>query len=217
MKRAIRPLFYFIFCLLFVVSILYKQDRIRLSRAKPQTTFHGEWKTFGKPVKIETAEIKPLFREKTCILKPLSDAEYQALISPGLHMELEENMSVRVGNEKGWISKLHPNRDLETGFYPIEITFESPLDTLDLTATIEMKSEDSNVTIPRALLTKEEGLSYVWILNGQNQAYKREVKPGPKNKTHIVIVDGLNPGDKIITEGTSTLKSGEKVRIVRST
>jgi RND family efflux transporter MFP subunit len=71
--------------------------------------------------------------------------------------------------------------------------------------------EENAVVIPQDLIVDNGEEQFVFILEGDT-AKKRAVKLGDRNQNMVHILTGLNPGDKIITEGFQSLKDGEKVQ-----
>ena len=74
-------------------------------------------------------------------------------------------------------------------------------------------SKTDAIAIPRDSFFKEAGKEYVYIANG-DLAEKREVKTGRDVGAEIEVLTGLNPGDKLISEGRSLLENGSKINIV---
>ncbi len=75
--------------------------------------------------------------------------------------------------------------------------------------------EASTFSVPAfAVMGDEKGGSYVWVLDPKEMTvHKREVKVGPIiGQDGIVILDGLEPGETIVTAGVTKLEEGMKVR-----
>lgn len=69
----------------------------------------------------------------------------------------------------------------------------------------------SGVTIPYAALLDEAGQSFVYVVN-KGVVKKRNVSPGSSSGEAIAIVNGLQPGERVVTEGGTALEDGMKVR-----
>jgi multidrug efflux system membrane fusion protein len=67
------------------------------------------------------------------------------------------------------------------------------------------------VVVPaQAVLTGQKG-AYLYILNPDGTVAARQVTAGLSLNDHIVIANGLKPGEKVITDGHSRLVPGAKV------
>ena len=72
--------------------------------------------------------------------------------------------------------------------------------------------KDNAVVIPQDLIIDYGDEQYVFVLE-VDIAKKRVVKIGGRNDTGVLIDSGLNPGDKLLTEGFRAVKDGEKVKV----
>ncbi len=64
-----------------------------------------------------------------------------------------------------------------------------------------------------ALLAGEGGAKYVMLLGADGAAHKRAVKTGIADEQNTQILDGLAPGDTVITTGAYGLDDGAKVKV----
>ncbi|AYJ85641.1 efflux RND transporter periplasmic adaptor subunit [Sphingomonas paeninsulae] len=69
----------------------------------------------------------------------------------------------------------------------------------------------SGVTIPYAALLDEAGQSFVFVVN-KGAVKKRNVSPGSTSGEAVTILTGLQPGERVVTEGGTALEDGMKVR-----
>jgi len=74
-------------------------------------------------------------------------------------------------------------------------------------------------TVRGAALVPNSGLlqgtpgTYVYLMDGDSKVTVRPIKTGETDGTNTVVVSGLKPGDRIVTDGTDRLKDGAEVRI----
>lgn len=73
-----------------------------------------------------------------------------------------------------------------------------------LRATLSVGSSSTGVSIPYAALLDDGGRSYVFVVKG-GVAKAQNVSPGNSSGDRIQILKGLNPGDKVVTEGGTAL------------
>ncbi len=69
------------------------------------------------------------------------------------------------------------------------------------------------VTAPTAAIQRGEPGTYVYLVNADNTVSVRKVTLGPTDGGMVQIQSGLNPGDRIVTDGTDRLHDGAKVMI----
>lgn len=67
------------------------------------------------------------------------------------------------------------------------------------------------LTIPYAALLDDAGQPYVFVV-ARGIAHRRDVETGPVSGDRIVIVKGVKPGEKVVTEGGTALEDGMQVR-----
>jgi multidrug efflux system membrane fusion protein len=72
------------------------------------------------------------------------------------------------------------------------------------------------VVVPaQAVLTGQEG-AYLYILGPEATVQARQVTIGLSLNDHTVIVKGLKPGEKVVTDGQSRLVPGAKVVVKKA-
>jgi hypothetical protein len=63
-----------------------------------------------------------------------------------------------------------------------------------------------------AVATDASGATFVWVLDAQSRAERREVRTGAIRGGDITIATGLAPGERIVAAGVSALRAGMQVR-----
>lgn len=66
---------------------------------------------------------------------------------------------------------------------------------------------------PKDAILAEDRESAVFVVR-DSVAYRQFIEVGYENSTHVEILDGLNPGDTVVTTGKGSLKDSTKVEIV---
>lgn len=79
-----------------------------------------------------------------------------------------------------------------------------------LRGSLTLAEQARGLTIPYAALLDDGGKSYVFVVKG-GVAHERDVLPGSSSGDRIQILKGLQPGDKVVTEGGTALEDGMKV------
>jgi multidrug efflux pump subunit AcrA (membrane-fusion protein) len=79
-----------------------------------------------------------------------------------------------------------------------------------LRASLAVGATATGVSIPYSALLDDGGRSYVFVVKN-GVAKSVDVSPGNSSGDRVQILKGLNPGDKVVTEGGTALEDGMKV------
>jgi len=82
-----------------------------------------------------------------------------------------------------------------------------------LTVTL-LKEDVEALMIPEQAIVPERSKQYVYIVDQENIVERREVRTGRRRPGEVEIVDGLSPGERVITEGTQKARPGQPVSIL---
>jgi RND family efflux transporter MFP subunit len=142
----------------------------------------------------------------------------------------KEMNGVKEGNKAIVIVDMFP--DLEFEGELVRLSREISTHTLKFEAEVQIDNTDmmimSGVTalvilernelenefiVPTAAILIEGNTHYVMIAEG-NTAKQIFVETGPSNKTHTVILTGLESGEKIIIEGNALVKNNTQINII---
>ena len=80
-----------------------------------------------------------------------------------------------------------------------------------LKASIRIGGSTCGLTVPYAALLDDGGKSYVFVVKG-GVAKARDVAPGNSAGDRVQILSGLQPGERVVTEGGTALEDGMAVR-----
>lgn len=111
-----------------------------------------------------------------------------------------------------------------TQTYPITLSLQKVPDELSLLAGMNgrafLAKPNGNLSdtfkIPKSAIFTDNGRStYVWIVDPTTYTvHKQAVKLDESNQGNIILVkEGLRPGDRIVTAGTSFLIEGQQVKL----
>jgi membrane fusion protein (multidrug efflux system) len=67
------------------------------------------------------------------------------------------------------------------------------------------------VVIPQRAVSELQGMNQVYVVGPDNAAHVHTVQLGPQIGQNIVIANGVNAGDVLVTEGNDKVKDGAKV------
>ena len=114
-----------------------------------------------------------------------------------------------------------------TRTYPVTLIMDQPADNKILpgmagkATAVRIESDEETglrIIVPEtAVLTKEDAAkTFVWVIDGNAETVAiREVQIGSLGNQGLEIVDGLQPGERIVTAGVNYLKEGQKVRLLK--
>ncbi|MEO6524002.1 MAG: efflux RND transporter periplasmic adaptor subunit [Mucilaginibacter sp.] len=106
--------------------------------------------------------------------------------------------------------------DNQSGTIKVRIQFPNTKRQLITGASVTLKvlnqASGSQVMIPYKAVTEQMGEFFVFV--GQDTiANQVKVKVGPRVSDKIVILDGIKPGDKVVTEGLNRLRDKGKIMV----
>jgi len=120
---------------------------------------------------------------------------------------------------KGRLRELSPVADPATRTFPARIALVDPPPgvALGMTATVAFAIPllQPVITVPLQALVVEGGATQAWRYDPGAQTVKRvRVTVGNVAGNEIVVTDGLQGGDVVVTAGAHQLKEGQKVRLL---
>jgi RND family efflux transporter MFP subunit len=90
----------------------------------------------------------------------------------------------------------------------------------EATARVELPDElrEVGIEVPQSALLAPDGApaqeTFVWVVDEETQTvHRRKVVPGQLTVRGGTLVQGLEPGERIVTAGVHSLREGQKVRI----
>jgi membrane fusion protein (multidrug efflux system) len=117
---------------------------------------------------------------------------------------------------KGKIVAIDRGVDNQTGTIKIRIEFQNPDDELKdgMSCVLNVLNDQSGdrLIIPYKAVTEQMGEFFVFIAK-DSIALQRKVQLGPKLRDQIVIMSGIEAGDKVITEGIQRLRDSGRIQI----
>jgi membrane fusion protein (multidrug efflux system) len=82
-----------------------------------------------------------------------------------------------------------------------------------LTVTL-LKEDVMALLVPEQALVPERSKQYVFLVETDGTVQRREVETGRRRPGEVEILEGLRPGDRVITEGTQKVRPGQQVQIL---
>ncbi|QNE30784.1 efflux RND transporter periplasmic adaptor subunit [Sphingomonas sp. NBWT7] len=108
--------------------------------------------------------------------------------------------------------------DQQTGTVTLRARFPNPqgllLPGMFVRAVFAQAITANAILVPQAAVSRDpQGNATVWIVNG-NKAVQRTVKADRAEGQNWVVTGGLRAGEKVITQGISTLRPGAEIKAV---
>lgn len=117
--------------------------------------------------------------------------------------------------EKGIVDFASPLVDPKTGTFGVRAEIPNPNQVLlpgQFTRVHLLLDVLQNViVVPRKSLIIDKGGAFIYVIRPDSIAEKRFVETGYEQNNKIVIVRGLSPNERIVTEGYQKLSHGQKV------
>jgi RND family efflux transporter MFP subunit len=145
--------------------------------------------------------------------------------------KLQLSDGVTVYNKPGKVLAIDRGVNNQTGTIKVRIQFQNEQATLKdgMSCVLKVLNNQSGdrVQIPYKAVTEQMGEFFVFItqdttmksvadstkMEKDTVALQRKVVLGPRVNSNIVIMNGINTGDKVITEGFQRLRDGGKVTL----
>lgn len=106
--------------------------------------------------------------------------------------------------------------DPTTGAILIQATFPNPERLLrpGQFAKVRALAETvkDGILVPQRSVVELQGLYRVYVVNDQNKVQERQVRVGPTFDSRWLVLDGLNPGEKVVYEGLQKVSAGAAVK-----
>jgi membrane fusion protein, multidrug efflux system len=106
----------------------------------------------------------------------------------------------------------------QTGTIKARLSFPNKNNLLKagMNGTLRIKNNSSaqSVLIPYKAVVEQLGEYFVYIPGDSSKVSQRKIVLGKSIGTNVIVKEGLQPGDKVVTEGVQNLREGVKVIIV---
>ncbi len=142
---------------------------------------------------------------------------FYSQINRGMKTEISvDNFPDRIFT--GTINKKYPTIEEATRTFRVEIRIENEESLLrpGMYARVDIPLvEKSGIYIPASAILKQPATSRNYVYTVQADTVQRkQVQTGNRIRDQILITEGLNEGESIITEGLAKVESGDSVRVM---
>ncbi len=119
----------------------------------------------------------------------------------------------------GRVREVSPQADPVTGTFQVRVGLIDPPVEMRLGSTItgQLRLGDTpGITIPASALARSERQPAVWVVDPATETVAlRPVELVRHDPATVVIGQGLEPGEIVVTAGVQTLRPGQQVRLLR--
>ncbi|MCU0224598.1 MAG: efflux RND transporter periplasmic adaptor subunit [Acidobacteria bacterium] len=167
----------------------------------------GEFVARGEPV-VKIADLSTLHGEFEV------PERLAGTLSPGMQARL----AVRTTGEarEGTIVAVNPSIDRTNRTFLVKVAVPNPDLRLQAglfaTAHFELPARLGALAIPVAAVIRDEGRSFVWIVDG-GRARTLPIREGLADGEWVEVVEGLPPGQGVVTTGAGGLVAGAQVAV----
>ena len=119
---------------------------------------------------------------------------------------------------KGKVNLIYPTVSATTHTFPVEVICQNTDQRLrpGMFARVTANfGTNHHVVVPDVAVVKQQGSGehFIYVLNADNTVTYTKVELGRRLGNRYEIVDGINEGDVIVTEGQARLKNGVAVQV----
>jgi membrane fusion protein, multidrug efflux system len=107
--------------------------------------------------------------------------------------------------------------DTTTGTLKLRAMFANPDELLYpnqfVNARLLVDTMQNTVRVPVPAVQRGEPGTFVYLINANNTVSVRAIKVGPTDGGFQAVLSGLNPGDRVVTDGTDRLRDGAPIAL----
>jgi multidrug efflux system membrane fusion protein len=120
--------------------------------------------------------------------------------------------------DEGTLTVLDNQIDQTTGTIKLKATFPNQAGTLwpggYVGVRLRVDTLHGATVVPRAAVQRGPRQSFVFVIDADSTAHRRDVTIGYEDEQGSVIASGISPGDRVVVDGASRLTEGAKVSLV---
>ncbi|WP_372655962.1 hypothetical protein [Halobacteriovorax sp.] len=217
MKRII---FVAIVAALYVGSLLWKSEQVKIANNKDVPTLYRYWNKNGVPVYTELAEERSLSNTVTVTGVKSNGKVIKSLVAPRVADKLKIGAIARITKDNeiynGRITFISKNVDHLSGLYAVEVTFSKSIDSKkSLVIQVEVGHLKNSVVVSRSAVSTRGGTPHIYIVRNKNKVEIKDVVLSGNNDEFYAIKSGVKSGDEIVISDQRYLKDQQKVLVVK--
>lgn len=153
----------------------------------------------------------------------LSEVEFLNLTSPETigKQKIDRRIELILSDEsrhpyEGTLQVVDRTVDPQTGTMKVEVSFPNPRSYIRPGQFARLRAvvaeRENAVLVPQRAVQELQGARMVMVVDAQNKVSVRTVSVGDKSDNNFVVLQGLNPGERVIVEGMQKVKPGSEVQ-----
>lgn len=119
---------------------------------------------------------------------------------------------------RGMLISIDNQIDITTGTVKLKAQFKNDDDALFpnqfVNVRMKVRTVKDALTIPAGAIQQGNRGAFVYVVSPEGTATVRVVKVGDRTSESLVILEGIQVGERVVLEGTDRLREGAKVRII---
>jgi membrane fusion protein, multidrug efflux system len=119
------------------------------------------------------------------------------------------------------VREVSPQADATTRTFQVKVGIIDPPDAMRLGSTVTGRvrlAAPPGVEVPASALTEANGRPAVWVFDPKSQSVSlRNVDVARYDPGSVVVAQGLDAGEVVVTAGVQVLHPGQKVRLLGGT
>ncbi len=213
-----RVVFYTSLVILIAFSVNWKIGVIKEKRQAKVISINNEYKEHGKPVEVYTVKRSDIdFYER--VTGFYQNGQVVTFVGRNQWDKISIGQKVVVPRFEleGKVSFKSSKRDDLTGLYKVAVRTIKPLEmklTDSFVLDIKVGGVKDALQLPAPAVKTGESSPYVWVIDEDKVARKKDIKTAAKANNFIQVVSGVTEGEKIIVRGSSLLEKGDQIRMI---
>jgi len=196
-------------------------EKAKLAECVVEAPFSGTvMKVYVRPGDMAAAKLRLIEMAdlSSVVVRFAVPEAFTAQVHTGMALEARlDAYSEKVFN--GRVARVYPDIDRRIRTRTVEAKIAGIPDVMPgmfARLILKLKQVDDAIVVPlAALVTTPEGDKVVFVVK-DGKAIRRKVKTGIEESDRIQVLEGINPGDKVIVSGHKDLKDGMDVRVIES-
>jgi RND family efflux transporter MFP subunit len=135
-------------------------------------------------------------------------------IDMAITVALSQNPAVAA---QGRVREVSPRADAATGTFRVRVGLIDPPTEMRLGSTVTGETTFDpvgSIEIPASALTSADGKPAVWVVDAATSAVSlRQITVERFTPAAVVVQEGLEAGDVVVTAGVQALRPGQQVRM----
>jgi RND family efflux transporter MFP subunit len=135
---------------------------------------------------------------------------------PTVEVDLVSNPEIKTAGKVRYVS---PQADPETRTYTVRVSLPDAPRQMRLGANVTGSvtlDQGQSVTIPGSALFQKDGKPAVWLVEKDNTVQLKPITVQRYQGDSVIIGDGLDQGDVVVTAGVQKLLPGQKVALMNA-